>query len=71
MLWQIMETGVLSEYEETWERCSSSSAQQAVFRLKGDQRTGALLISGDYFMFAADRTQPLAASGTPGLGSNA
>ena len=59
-----MEYGVLSEYEETWEQLPSSVGEQAAFRLKGpDERPGALLIAGTYFMFAADRPQPLAATG--------
>ena len=59
-----MEYGVLSEYAETWEQLPSSVGEQAAFRLKGpDERPGALLISGSYFMFAADRPQPLAATG--------
>ena len=55
---------MLTDYEEIWDRLPSSTGDQAAFRLKDPtERTGALLVSGNYFMFAADRQQPLACTG--------
>lgn len=58
----LREEGLDSSYHEIWERLPASVGRnQGVWLTSCDGRQGCLVIAGDYFLFAAGRTQSLPA----------
>ena len=57
----LIEDGLDDSYHEVWERLPDSLGRNwGQWLQAGDGRQGCLLLAGDYFLFAAGRSQPLA-----------